>query len=632
MDENFTLDTRPMVGKLKDFKPLVIQLVNKTELEPVWDYMVRNYHYLGYETMIGPRIKYMALHHGRPIAAISFNRAALTIGVRDKYLDWTREQKYKLLSHVINNNRFLILPWVKIRYLASHLLARSLKLLMVDWPAMYGTEPYLVETFVDRDKYRGTCYYAANWHYLGETRGFGKVGKTFVYHGKQKGVFIYMLNRQFLRIIAQDPCRRPDPNTVRKRIPNMMLHKPDWNPDILAEIGVTEQEVLQLGSLLDEYLAYFEDCYSRSQQRDHGEAFVKGLLSNLDRKSIEPIALRYQDEKAVRPMQFFMKTSPWNEQKMLELYQQRLASQVNDPEGMVNADSSDFVKKGIYSVGVHRQYCGVMGKTENCQSGVYVGYSGSNGYGLLDRRLYLPEKWFDEEHKKLWEECLIPEDTTFKTKPQLAADMINKILSSGLFQARWVGCDCAFGGDKEFRDALPKTVWFFADIHAKNLVWRQHPEWVIPEYKGRGKKPEKPIPSIEPVPVSSIAADDSLPWQTIILAEGTKGPIIAKVKWCRIFECRGGELGEELWLYVRQYEDGRIKYAWSNAPVDIPVEQLHRAATLRWPIEQCFEECKSFLGMDNYEARSWPAWHRHMLFVFIAHLFILELRIRFKKN
>ncbi len=113
--------------------------------------------------------------------------------------------------------------------------------------------------------------------------------------------------------------------------------------------------------------------------------------------------------------------------EVLELYQQRLAAQANAPEGMVNAYSSDFVKKGKHSVGVHRQYCGVMGKTENCQSGVYVGYSGSNGYGLLDRRLYLPEKWFDEEHKKLWEECLIPEDTTFKTKPQLAIDMINKV-------------------------------------------------------------------------------------------------------------------------------------------------------------------------------------------------------------
>ena len=311
MDDNFVLDTRPLAGKLKDYKPLDIQIVNKTDLEPVWDYMVKNYHYLGYETMIGPRIKYLVLYKGTPIAAISFNRAALTIGVRDNYLGWGREQKYKLLPHVVNNNRFLILPWVKIKCLASHLLARSLKLLAAVWPAMYGTVPYVVETFVVRDKYRGTCYYASNRQYLGETHGFGKVGKTFVYHGNRKGVFIYMLNRRFFRII--NPYRQPNPETVRKRVPNMMLHKPDWNPAILSEIGLSEQEVLELGGLLDEYLEYFEGCCNRSQQREHGEAFIKGLPSDPDRKSIEPIALRYHGGRAVRPMQFFMKSSLWDE-------------------------------------------------------------------------------------------------------------------------------------------------------------------------------------------------------------------------------------------------------------------------------------------------------------------------------
>jgi SRSO17 transposase len=125
----------------------------------------------------------------------------------------------------------------------------------------------------------------------------------------------------------------------------------------------------------------------------------------LDRKSIEPIALRYQDENAVRPMQFFFQRSPWDDQKMLQLYQKRLAHLVNYQDGMITLDGSDFPKKGANSVGVNRQYCGMLGKTDNCQAGVFIGYSGSNGNGLVDRRLYLPEKWFDEGHQELRARC-----------------------------------------------------------------------------------------------------------------------------------------------------------------------------------------------------------------------------------
>jgi SRSO17 transposase len=632
MDDNNLLNTRPLVGKLKDYLPLKIRLVNKTPLEPVWDHMVRKYHYLGYEKMIGPRVKYLVFHQDTPIAALSYNRAAMRVGVRDAFLGWTEEQKRKLLPHVVNNNRFLILPWVKIRNLASHLLSRTLKLLLQDWPKLFGTEPYLVETFVDRDKYRGTCYRAANWLYLGETKGFAKVGKTFVYHGRRKGVYIYMLNRQLHRLIEEDPCRHRTPKKVCERVPNMMLHTPDWNPQIIAQAGLTTEEVAKLGDMLDEYLAYFQDCYTRCDQRKHGESFVKGLLSDLDRKSIEPIALRYQDPKAVRTMQAFFQKSPWNDQKMLYLYQKRLASQINEPDGMINVDGSDFPKKGKYSVGVQRQYCGIQGKTENCQAGVFVGYSGSKGYGLVDRRLYLPEKWFTEDYHKLRQKCGVPEDVTFKTKVQLASEMINNVLESGLFQARWIGCDSFFGTDKSFLEAIPEGYWYFADIHANTLVWRERPEFVLPEYKGRGKRPTKAVPSFAPVPVSAIAGDESIPWRTEVLGEGAKGPIIAKVKCCRVVECRDKLPGNEVWLYIRRYENGRTKYSLCNAPADTPMETLNRAATLRWPIEQCFEECKSYLGMGHYEARSWNAWHRHMLFVFIAHLFTTEVRMRFKKN
>jgi len=632
MNGNISLDTRPLAGKLKDFLPLAIHIVNKTPLEPVWDHMVRSHHYLGYQKMFGPRLKYLVLYRDTPIAALSFNRAALRVGVRDRYLGWNQEQKLRLLVHVVNNNRFLILPWVRVRNLASYLLARTLKMLRSDWRALYKTEPFLVETFVDLDKYRGACYQAANWLYLGETRGFAKAGKVFVYHGKRKGVFVYPLNRRFQRIIADDPCRQPNPDTARGRVRNMMLNVPDWSPEILTEIGLGERETLQLGEMLDEYLGYYQDCYGRSDQREHGEIFVKGLLSDLDRKSIEPIVLRYQDGKDVRQMQFFFKNSPWDGARMMHLYQQRLGALASEPDGMISVDGSDFPKKGQHSVGVYRQYCGALGKTENCQSGVFAAYAGSKGYGLVDRRLYLPQAWFDGDHREFWEECAIPADVTFKTKPRLALDMINQALASGIFQARWAGCDTTFGSDQEFLDGLPKTAWFFADVKSDRLVWLERPEWGMPAYKGHGRPPKKMVPSAAPVPVSTIAEDDGIPWRTVVLAEGAKGPIVARVKCLRILECREGREGEELWLYIRRYEDGRTKYSWSNAPAGIAPEKLDHAATLRWPIEQCFEECKSYLGMGHYESRSWAAWHRHMMFVFIAHLFTTEVRMRFKKT
>jgi SRSO17 transposase len=117
-----------------------------------------------------------------------------------------------------------------------------------------------------------------------------------------------------------------------------------------------------------------------------------------------------------------------------------------------------------------------------------------------------------------------------------------------------------------------------------------------------------------------------------VYIEGSKGPARAQVKCCRVIECIDGIDGEELWLYIRKHENGEIKYAFSNAPVDTEERLLHRCATLRWPIEQCFQECKGYLGMSDYETRSYAAWHRHMLLVMVAYLFVLEVRQMFQKK
>ena len=215
MERKIEISTEAIEGKLHEYQPLEIVNVSRTANEFLWDELIRKYHYLGYEKMIGQRIKYLVLYLNTPIAALSYNRASLRVGVRDTFIGWTEEQKQSRLHEVVNNNRFLILPWVKIKNLASHLLSRTLKLLQKDWYELYNTVPFMAETFVDCEKYKGTCYLAANWKYLGMTKGYGKIGHSFVYHGNRKGVYIYILQSKVLKSIQTEtkriqaePCHR----------------------------------------------------------------------------------------------------------------------------------------------------------------------------------------------------------------------------------------------------------------------------------------------------------------------------------------------------------------------------------------------------------------------------------------
>ena len=322
----------------------------------------------------------------------------------------------------------------------------------------------------------------------------------------------------------------------------------------------------------------------------------------------------------------------FDESRMLATYKSELSARVSHPGGMLSCDSTELPKKGKHSVGVDRQYCDRLGKIENCQSLVTIGYASDRGYGLVDYRLYMPEKWFTDEYSDLRYDCWLPDDLTFKTKPEIASELLNNAYLSGLFPAKWIGCDSFFGANKPFLDSLPEGVCYFADIRCTTTVFTSMPEVALPEYSGRGKRPTRLQASFPPVKVSQIATDDSIPWERVILGEGAKGPSFADVKALRVIECRDDLPGAEVWLYIRRLTDGKLKFSLSNAPADIGRAELDRAAILRWPIEQCHEECKGELGMDHCEARTWTAFHRHVLFVLIAHLFLLDVRQRFKKN
>ena len=398
--------------------------------------------------------------------------------------------------------------------------------------------------------------------------------------------------------------------------------------------AINEPEVI---AQLEKYLAEYEGCFSKLQAR-YFQGFEKGILSQLERKSLEPIALHYMGERQVRGLQqFFSRSRGWDE-GLQESYQKQLAEQLADDEGFMSLDESCFIKKGDASAGVGRQYCGRLGKIDNCQSGVFTSYASQKGYGLLNARLYLPQDWFGEGHAERRKQCQIPEGISFRTKNDIAREMVAEVMQQGRFPVKYLGCDAAFGSDHGFLDALPGGLTYFAAVRESEHIFVTMPEVTVPQNLPgkRGGRFKHPRASFGPVSVKTIASDDSTPWTRVILAEGTKGPIVTEVKGIRCYSARKVNQHllphEEIWLYIRRYDDGKTRYFLSNAPSDTDIDLLNRLATMRWSIEQCFEECKSYLGMTNYETRSYAAWHRHMLLVMVAHLFTIVFRNILKKR
>jgi hypothetical protein len=191
------IDQTPMAGKLRDFASLGLHLVRNSALEPLYASLLDRYHYLGYRQIVGSHLKYMAFLGERPVACLGWGSAAWRVGCREEFIGWDPVTKVKNLSMVANNTRFLILPWVSIKCLASKLLSLNAKRISQDWLRIYHLPIHLLETFVERDRFRGTCYQAANWIHVGETKGMAKRGHDHRFHGSIKDVYLYPLTKNF---------------------------------------------------------------------------------------------------------------------------------------------------------------------------------------------------------------------------------------------------------------------------------------------------------------------------------------------------------------------------------------------------------------------------------------------------
>ena len=627
---SFQYDKTPRSGELcAEHGRVQFHKVDETKWEKFWDEIVSEHHYLGYAGQVGARIKYLITLGKQIVGAISFCSGAYQLGPRDEYIGWEKSTRLSMLQHVLSNNRFLILPWIRIRNLASHILGKVIQQLREDWEKQYEVTPYIIETFVEREKYHGTCYIAANWTYLGATKGYGHQGKSFVYHGQKKDIYVYIMNRSFAREFQPDLKRL---HNGREELESMINGVPAWSPSILKEMGIegdVTEKVRQLFAVhLERYISYL----GRKEHRGHFVAMEKGFLSDLERKSIEPIAIAFEGSDNVRNLMNFMATSKWDDVGMHDEYRREVGELLAHELGMITLDGTDFPKKGHNSVGVARQYCGRLGKRDNCQASVMAGYAGPQGYALIDYELYMPKSWFNDSHAILRKKCGVPEGLEFRTKNAIATEMISKATASGYFPARYVGADSSFGSDSAFLDSLPEGLIYFADVKKNQMVFTSRPKTVVPPYSGKGKKPTKGLPEFPPRTVAEVAQDTSLPWNNVVLGIGAKGPIITNDKFLRVVEVRNGKPGKDVWLYIRKLADGEIKFALCNEAADATAEELRRPALTRWAIEQCFHECKKYLGMDHYESRSWDGWRRHMLLCYIAHLFVVKLRTEFNCN
>ena len=395
--------------------------------------------------------------------------------------------------------------------------------------------------------------------------------------------------------------------------------------------------------LLPELQAYHErysPLFKRREQREQSVKYLHGLLLDLPNKSTESIVLHREGDNpnAVRAAQQFIGQGAWNDDAILGQHWQEVEEDLGDENGVIILDGSDFPKQGKNSVGVKRQWCGELGKTDNCQAGVFLVYASAKGYTLVHRRLYMPEEWLiDDAYAERRAQCGVPADLDFQTKPRLGLDMLKEIAAAGTLSFHWLTCDEAFGRDTSFLDEAAQYVKYFAEVPKDTRIWRNRPATGVPEWSGQGRKPTKAqlvadAPAAETV--DAVAA--TLPitaWSRHTVKEGSKGPILADFASLRVVAVRDGLPGPDVWLvFRRQIDTGELKCFLSNAPDDTPLTTFVWLSGMRWPVETSFEEGKQEVGLGDYQTRSWIGWHHHMTLCILAHFFLVRLQLRLKED
>jgi SRSO17 transposase len=390
---------------------------------------------------------------------------------------------------------------------------------------------------------------------------------------------------------------------------------------------------------LRDFHEQFAGCFVRSESREHFFNYMVGQFSELERKSIEPIALAVKNGN-VRALQRFVSDAPWDDDRIMSKYRTLVNDDLGSQNGALIFDESGFVKNGQDSIGVSRQYCGTIGKVDNCQVGVFAGYVSEYGYALVDKRLFIPKKWFGDDHLERRKKCKLPAETVFQSKPKLAAEMLLELSKEDVLSFKYVLADSLYGVSPEFMgvvEALPGKI-YFVSVPKDTQCWLTRPMTITKEYRWRGNKLRKKVladPEVKPLSVEDLARNtNDYFWYRCTVSEGTKGPIVYEFTRRMVILSAAGLPKKNVWLLIRRTlgDDPQYSYFISNATNSTSLKTLVWLSGLRWAIEQCFQETKTELGMDHYEVRKFPGWRHHIITCMLAHFFLWHLKIRMGKK
>lgn len=387
---------------------------------------------------------------------------------------------------------------------------------------------------------------------------------------------------------------------------------------------------------LKEYAGQFQDDFMRTEQARLVGPYLRGLLSDGERKSIEPMVSRLGGWEEmglgdpVQAVRHFVGHGHWDYEQVLKRYRAVMFSALGSPDGILLIDDSGNRKQGEHSVGVQRQYLGVLKEVANCQVAVTVHYVSPNGHCPLDVRLFLPDSW-TENPERLDEGRVPREHCAPLSKPEIALQLVDQVRSEGIHAALAMA-DAGYGSSSEFRKGLvARELGYVVGVKADVGVFICEPRWVLPEQRPRGKRgPSPSVPRLAPEsrPLSVAKAAKDIKMRRYMWREGTKGKMHGRFARLRVWPSHRANLSQGLddlegcmWLVVEQRGKER-RYYLTTLPQDTSMVQMVRLVKSRWPIEQGYQQLKEELGFDHFEGRRWSGFHHHACLTFLAFGFL----------
>jgi SRSO17 transposase len=397
---------------------------------------------------------------------------------------------------------------------------------------------------------------------------------------------------------------------------------------LLEECAVAPQVFDRVMPRLERFMEPFVESLVRREQIEHAHTFVQGLLSDLDHKNVESIAYRFGQERM--PLQWFVGVSDWDDEPLRNQLVQQVGEQLGEDDGVIVFDPSAFPKSGCESVGVARQWCGRLGKIDNCQVAIFMGYVSSREHALVDTRLYLPREWAQD--KARCQKAGVPKDRRrHRTRHQLCLEMLAR--HGEKLPHGWIAGDDELGRPYAFRRRLDRLGERYLLAVPSNTLIRDldAPE---PVYTGRGRTPKRPWQRVD----AWAASRNECEWTKIEVRDGTKGPLVVEaIKRRVVGRTHRRQEGHEEILVVLRYRDRddttvvKTDYCLSNASADTSLKEFTRVAKAEHRIEECIRRGKSEAGLADYEVRNWKGWHHHQTLSLIATWFLVTEARRGKK-